>query len=203
MPRATVAATLRARIITACGPAVDMLAQRLLAADEGVRQAAEGIDASEGRDAQEAALRLLRNAQAGRAIRGLAGGEVGSLTTRTAKGEEVMRYRSIAGMAEASEALRLVVMWLAGRGLDGTSEALAGVVKAGRVVKPGLLWELAFACNLRFCGDSMMRTGEEVIAAAESGEILTWIEAMDDFLVSPAEIEILWAFCLLHTFRPF
>ena len=206
MPRASVAATIRSRILAACGDSVDVLAQRLLAADEAVQGAAEMRIWEPGKDATEDALRLLRNAQAGRVIRGLGGSEVERLATVNAIGEEVTRPRHIAGMAAAAAALQAVVVWaLKSRGLALSSESLIGTVQGGRIERPGLLWELAFASDLRFCGDSHGASGdsEELIIAAESGDIRQWVDAIDDFLLSPAEIEVLWAFCLVHTFRPF
>ena len=205
-PRASVAVTLRGKILAACGEGMSAVAARLLAGDEDVRAEVEGIDPT-AKGATDTAIRLLRNAQAGRAIRGLAGGSIESLMIRDATGAEVPLRKPTVGMVEAATAIERVLLFgLREGGIRLRTDLLFGEVEvdgdSAVVSRPGLLWQLAFACDLRYRGGSEGDNGD-AIAAARSDGFVAWVNAMDEFLYSPAEMEVLFAWCLIHTFRPF
>lgn len=214
MPRATAAITLRARIIAALGIRTDNFAQAILMADEEVASARDkmGAAAKDGDGWSAAALRLVRNARAGRAVRGLVGGSLAAIEASPGKDQPVQLIRTpVVGMREAADALRIVATaaGLIGEGSlsDDRSRALFGRVEAGNLVEAGLLWELAYACRLTYVGlgaDDMQSEWAPTIGHFDrhDGGALEWARAMDG-LVYPDEVHVLWAWCLLHTLRPF
>lgn len=213
MPRATAAITLRARIIAALGVRTENFAMAILGADEEVASQRERMGKAavdEGGAWRPAAVRLLRNARAGRAIRGLAGGSIAAIEASKTKDAPPSLIREpVVGMREAAEALRVVA---SGAGLlgegnlsDERARALFGRVEAGALVEAGLLWELAFACRMTFHGpgaDALDSPWAQVTGLLDTGGALEWAREMDG-LIYPDEAHVLWAWCLLHTFRPF
>lgn len=205
-PRATVALTLRSQIVAALGVNTNAFAAAVLAMDPDVVSTRGSADAK-GRQApwswEEKGAALFRNARAGRAIRGIVGGAMAPVTVINRDGNEEYVKAPTVGMAEAAEALR-VVATAAGLIGDGAMspaavQALVGRVERDEVVEAGLFWQLAYASGLRLRGEV---PGADGLIAARDAGVLEWVRAMDDFL-HVDEAELLWAWCLVHCFRPF
>lgn len=227
LPRASVCSSIRAQIIAACGPAADRLAAELLMRDEDLERERGKLNARD-EDAVSKALLLLRNAQAGRALRGMAtlyagpeapaGTGSGSPSPRAhgpietlkehskATGEEEYRRKPGPAMQAATTALFDAVAWSVIRhGLTLKSEALFGEIRDGAIQRAGLLYELAYASNLRLQWQSWpAAVVKDLNDLRDMGPgVDEWANALDGVLVSADELNLLFAWCVLHTFRPF
>ena len=211
-PRVSVGATLLAKIAAAVGPEIQEVARRVLLADPALAEGIEEIQEGKAARKDEEIVRLIRNAKAGRAIRGLAGRKVlDAIDVTDAQGRTAPVLVASVGMLEASAALSAVVLWATSLGLDLSSERLYGKIEHGRVAQPGYLWTLAHACDLHLRYDSRSHPPGSPAAAdlgatieqAHGAGVIEWIEAMDDIVISIDELHLLWAFCLVHTLRPF
>lgn len=205
MPRASVAVSLRAQILASASPAVDVLARWVLLQDEDLEGPLSRLGEDDA-EAGKAAMLLLRNARAGRALRGAAGypsGQIEAMTFVDPHGNEKPVRRPGVGMKAATDMMDALIVWAVRKhGLTLDRGDLFGVTKFGRLERPGLLQELAFASDLRFRGDSLSGSGEALAEARGEG-MAAWLEALDDTIISPDELQLVLFFCLLHTFRPF
>jgi hypothetical protein len=209
-PRASVALTLRAQIVAALGVNTNAFAAAILAMDPDMSSRRGAVDVN-GRSAawswEEQGTALFRNARAGRAIRGIVGGALAPVTKIRQGADDLVAEEYVCtptvGMVEAVTALRVVASaaGLLGEGSLSTAamQALVGRVERDELVEAGLLWQLAYASSLTLRRDSP--DAQALIIAHDRG-VLEWVAAMDEFL-HVDEAELLWAWCLVHCFRPF
>lgn len=214
LPKASVCSSLRAQILAAAGHAAESVALELLLKDEELERQRGKLNPHD-EDRISKTLLLLRNAQAGRALRGAATlqgmGPIESLKEHSkGTGEEEYRTKPGVAMEHATTALFDAVAYaVVKHGLSIRSEALFGVVRDGAIERAGLLYELAYASFLRLQWDSRRgdqggRVGKEVNAVRENGMgVDAWANALDDVLISADELNLLFGWCVLHTFRPF
>lgn len=205
-PRASVSVALRTSILAAGSSAFDELARAVLLQDPDIRAGLERIPQDD--EAAKMASLLIRNARAGRAIRGAlgfdgSGGPVEKLTFTDVNGNEVVRRKPGPQMSAVAEYLDLLGQWVVQRhGGAIDRAAIFGVTEFGTLKSPGLLTELCYASELRLRGDSWGNDGDDLMRAHGEG-LTAWKDALDDTLVSADEFQILAMFCLVHAFRPF
>ena len=207
LPTATMACALRASLISCMGPGIDIVAAKMLLLDSGATH--EGAVLLEGlserdREAVDGATMLLRNARAGRALRGAAGGTIESMMVKDKFGGED-RLRTVPGvqMAKAASMLSYVIKWwLPKWGCQVDTERLYGKIKNGCIDEPGLLWQLLYASNLKLASDSGGLNVEEVNSLVDMG-LDDWANGLDSVMTSADELDLLFAFAALHLFRPF
>ena len=205
-PRASVSVALRTSILAAGSSAFDELARAVLLQDPDVRAGLGRTEQDE--EAGKIASLLIRNARAGRAIRGAlgfdgTGGPIESMTDTDCEGREVVRRKPGPQMSAVAEYLDLLGQWVVQRHGGAINRAeIFGVTEFGVLKSPGLLTELCYASDLRLRGDSWSNNGDDLARAHGEG-LLAWKDALDETLISADEFQILALFCLVHAFRPF
>lgn len=192
---------LRGQIVAALGESVSEVAARLLFHDpsvgQAVREQAHADATKAGRDPVAEVVRLLRNAKAGRALVGAFGGGD--------RGEERNGLTPTLPMKQAAQSLELLLAHVvANSGIRLRAADLLGEVDGGEIVKAGLLWQLAYASGLRLRGDTAgAEPSENSCPWPHPQGVIAWANNIERIVTGQGELEILFLFCLLHTFRPF
>ena len=176
LPRASICVSLRNQLISTIGSAAEMIAVRIFNRDEDVIAGSDGIEIKPGDEAAlDHILGLYRNARAGRALRGLAGYEKGSMieslhVTNESTGVKSMRVVPGVGMVAATMALSAAMAWWLpkfGREID--AEKLWGRMENGNLETPGLMYNLLYASSLNLTLDTGGQDKEALNGMRDSG----------------------------------